>query len=235
LSLIVNFYSLRRTLVEFYVKAAIYYAINGTSANQRLHKWLKKTKETNTFNSTSNTSDDWIDADPCFNANLDSDYDAQLKGVTLKRFAKVYFKWICVCKNERLKSLQTLQNKAQKRAKDDKEEEVGEEEEHLQMLKDNAYGSTLVKFCFLISLACRRALNTACCSNNNNTTNYNNSSMSQAIRNVINANRRNVNSGSGGAPLTMTSIGINNNNNSSSTSTNNNNSNAQANGNNLDY
>ncbi len=188
LSLIVNFFSLRRTLVEFYIKAAIFYAIN----SENLPKWLEQVRLKQQQN-----MEDWVDVDACFNTNLDSDYDAQLKGVTLKRFSKFYFKWICMCKNERINNNKTPHVN----------------EELVQMLKDNSYGSTLVKFCFLISVACRRALNTACCSNNSNTTNNNiniGTSMSQTIRNAINANM-NLNSG-GGAPLTMTSIGINNSN-----------------------
>ena len=187
LSLIVNFYSLRRTLVEFYIKAAIFYAIN----SEHLPKWLEQVRLKQ--QQQQQNMDDWVDVDTCFNTNLDSDYDAQLKGVTLKRFSKFYFKWICMCKNERINN------------------ETSVNDDLLQMLKDNTYGSTLVKFCFLISVACRRALNTACCSNNTNNNNNINmnigTSMSQTIRNAINANMS-LNS----APLTMTSIGINNSN-----------------------
>jgi hypothetical protein len=139
LSLIVNFFSLRRTLVDFYIKSAIYYLINST----KLNDWLKNpniNEMLNKFNSN------YIDYDTCFDNNLDMDYDIQSKGVLISKFYKIYSKWITHCRIQRLKIL------SQKKSNN----------HDLIYLQDDSKYSLIVKFSFALSLVCRRALVTAC-------------------------------------------------------------------------
>ena len=152
LSLTINFYSLRRTLIEFYIKSAVYYVCS----HARLLKWLLRFQE----DANANAEPHLVDTDSCFNANLDSDYDAHLGGPSLKKFTKVYSKWIGVCKEERLKQ--------EEEAKVKKLGHALETESSLELVRilrdnnNNATSSLLVRFCYVLSLACRRALNVAC-------------------------------------------------------------------------
>ena len=133
MSLTVNFFSLRRTLIEFYIKSAIYYAIN----SKELATWLNNAqivKELKQFNAA------FCDQDPCFDSNLDTDYDLYQKGVSMSKFLSFYQKWIDFCRTERLKK--NVQN--------------------LFLFEDASDGSLVNRFCFAISLVCRRALITAC-------------------------------------------------------------------------
>ena len=101
-------------------------------------------------------NDDYIDYDICFDSNLDTDYDTQLKGVTLARFGHNYSKWIHHCKHKRLK----LGSKHS--------ESSDCSPLHAMLCKDDSSDSTLLKLCFALSLVCRRALNCACSGNVSN-------------------------------------------------------------------
>lgn len=133
MSLTVNFFSLRRTLIEFYIKSAIFYTIN----SNQLTTWLSNAqivKELKKFNF------DFCDQDPCFDSNLDTDYDLYQRGVSMSRFLGYYQKWIDFCRNEKLKK--SAQN--------------------VIFYQDSSDCSLLNRFCFAISLVCRRALMVAC-------------------------------------------------------------------------
>ncbi|RNA15810.1 pecanex 1 isoform X3 [Brachionus plicatilis] len=133
MSLTVNFFSLRRTLIEFYIKSAIYYIINSS----HLATWLNNAqiaKELKQFNA------DFCDQDPCFDSNLDTDYDLYQRGVSMSRFLNCYQKWIDFCRSERLKKI----------------------DQNVSLYQDTSGCSLLNRFCFAMSLVCRRALITAC-------------------------------------------------------------------------
>jgi hypothetical protein len=82
LSLIVNFYSLRRSLVDFYVKSAIYYALRST----KLEHWLADPAVSAAL---AKFVSGYVEPDTCFDANIDLDYDTQVRAVTFAKFAKV--------------------------------------------------------------------------------------------------------------------------------------------------
>ena len=156
LSLIVNFYSLRRTLIDFYIKSAIFYSIKSA----KLAEWLSNPQiadELKKFNES------YIDLDVCFDSNLDMDYDTQLKGVSMAKFIKTYSKWIAHCKSQQIAELERASSK-QKAKKSGKEATKSVD---VSFLKDNSAYSTLNRFCYALSLACRRALITACTGNAN--------------------------------------------------------------------
>lgn len=148
LSLIVNFFSLRRTLIDFYIKSTIFYFINST----KLNEWLNNP---NISEMIKKLNSDYIDYDTCFDSNLDMDFDTQLKGVPLSKFSKIYSKWINHCKTQRLKFLTKMNS----------------ENSNIAFLKDDSPYSAIVKFCFSLSLVCRRALVTACTGLANNNDN----------------------------------------------------------------
>ena len=96
LSLIVNFYSLRCTLIDFYIKSSIYYLIK----SPKLVQWLNTIKS-----EIDKLQSNHVDNDPCFDHNLDYDYDLQLKGVTYNKFCNVYLKWIQCCSDKQAQPL----------------------------------------------------------------------------------------------------------------------------------
>lgn len=123
MSLIINFFSLKRTLIDYYVKSAIYYLLT----NAKIESILKNTQLINELKSSKIE----MDADKCFDSNLDCDYDTNAKAITYAKFQTIYRKWIDYCASKK----------------------------SLDVLVDH---SLLVKFCFYLSLACKRALMTAC-------------------------------------------------------------------------
>ena len=154
LSLIVNFYSLRSTLIDFYIKSSIYYLIKST----KLIPWLTN----KSIKSEIDKCDlGYADYDTCFDRNLDSDYDLQLKAVTYSKFCSIYLKWIQYCSDKRFKPEPQQQ-----------QEQINEEE-----------AIDLRKLCFLLSLACRRALITAC----NGSSNTSNGASAAAAAAAANA------------------------------------------------
>ena len=98
LSLIVNFYSLRRSLVDFYVKSAIYYAIRSA----KLERWLA---DPSVQREIGKFVHGYVEHDACFDANIDLDYDSQVRALTLAKFTKIYHKWIAHCRRQRLAEL----------------------------------------------------------------------------------------------------------------------------------
>ncbi|CAF0827808.1 unnamed protein product [Brachionus calyciflorus] len=132
MSLTVNFFSLRRTLIDFFIKSSIYYTIK----SPELKTWLRNGQ---ILKEMKKISLDYVDYDACFDSNLDSDYDPHQRGVTMSRFMNHYQKWIDHCQREQIKLSGTN-----------------------TFLEDNSEISLISKFCFLISLVCRRALMTAC-------------------------------------------------------------------------
>jgi len=142
LSLIVNFFSLRRTLIDFYIKSSIFYLIR----SPKLIEWLRNeniSKELEKF------TENYIDYDVCFDSNMDVDFDFQQKGVTLAKFSNNFLKWINHCKHQNL-------NRIKKNLKSKKNANL------LESCLNDSSSSVLVRFCFALSLVCRRALNTAC-------------------------------------------------------------------------
>jgi hypothetical protein len=133
LSLIVNFYSLRSTLIDFYIKSSIYYLIKST----KITAWLTNKSIKIEIDKCDST---FADYDTCFDRNLDTDYDSQLKAVTYAKFSSNYSKWIQYCCEKRFTTEST---------------QLSEEQ-----------SVDLRKLCFLLSLACRRALITACTGGN---------------------------------------------------------------------
>jgi hypothetical protein len=133
LSLIVNFYSLRSTLIDFYIKSSIYYLIKST----KITAWLTNKSIKIEIDKCDST---FADYDTCFDRNLDTDYDSQLKAVTYAKFSSNYSKWIQYCCEKRFTTESTQLSEKQ--------------------------SVDLRKLCFLLSLACRRALITACTGGN---------------------------------------------------------------------
>ncbi len=143
LSLIINFYSLRRTLIDFYIKSIIFYAI----VNMKLNSWL--TNDNIRSELAKIHANAHVDMDTCFDSNLDSDYDIELKGVSYSKFCFVYLRWIVYCNSKRQQYISELKL------------ETDTDNGECQPI-DDAYNSDLVKFCFILTLACRRALMNAC-------------------------------------------------------------------------
>jgi hypothetical protein len=108
--------------------------------------------------------------DVCFDSNLDCDYDTHLKGITMSKFLKNYLKWINICRRAHLKQLDSRLKQQQKH-----EEQIAlADYRNYLCLKDSSANSSLVRFCFALSLACRRALITACTGTANSTNPLNN-------------------------------------------------------------
>lgn len=141
-------------------KSAIYYSIKSS----KLTDWLKNpyiVKELEKFR------DNYIDYDTCFDSNLDLDYDSHLKGVTFFKFNSNYFKWINYCREQHLSYLKAEDARNSKIAKESRCKGALQAH-HYSHLEDNSSDSLLNRFCFALSLVCRRALVTACSGSINN-------------------------------------------------------------------
>ena len=101
----------------------------------------------------------FVDYDACFEANIDSDYDSHLKGVSLVKFNANHGAWISLCCSEQAK--ERVRVSASKAAKKTRLTGSGVNSSFVDEPRSDE-SPQLLLFAFALSLLCRRALVTAC-------------------------------------------------------------------------
>ncbi|KZC13014.1 PREDICTED: pecanex-like protein 1 [Dufourea novaeangliae] len=87
----------RKTLVTYYVKSIIFYAVK----SPKLKYWLGNSDIADALKITLDKN--FVDLDPVFKMNIDEDYDFRATGITRSSFCNVYLDWIqfCVTKHDK--------------------------------------------------------------------------------------------------------------------------------------
>lgn len=92
---ILQVFDLRKVLINYYVKAIVYYTVR----SPKLEQWLESEAIGAALTATADKN--FVDLDPLFNMNIDEDFDFRASGITRASFCSVYLEWIGYCAERR--------------------------------------------------------------------------------------------------------------------------------------